>query len=104
MAKYFEDVKPVEKPSASARAKDHDDHNVAVPLGSTIIAPFCRKIEDDSNLPSDDDSETEEENFDDEHILSEHEKVLDTIKLRFDTMMRIRQECQDKSRRASFGR
>ena len=104
VAKYFEDVKPVEKPSASARAKDHDDHNVAVPLGSTIIAPFCRKIEDDSNLPSDDDSETEEENFDDEHILSEHEKVLDTIKLRFDTMMRIRQECQDKSRRASFGR
>lgn len=103
VAQHFEDVKPMEKPSSSSRANDHNDHNVAVPLGSTIYAPFCREI-DPENLPSDDDSEGCEENMDEKYILDEHQKVLNTIKEKFDTMMRIRQEYQDKSRRTSFGR
>jgi len=103
VAQHFEDVKPVEKPSSSSRGNDHDDHNVAVPLGSTIYAPFCREI-DPENLPSDDDSEGCEENMDEEYIIGEHQKVLNTIKEKFDTMMRIRQEYQDRSRRTSFGR
>ena len=101
IASMFENVKHVEKPSSSSKAKDHDDHNVAVPLGSKIVAPFCRKIED---LPSDEESDSDDEIFDDEHILSEHQNVLETIKEKFDTMMRIRQEYQDRSRKASFGR
>merc|ERR1711971_541402 len=71
IAHQFEEVKAIEKPGN--KPKDHDDHhNIAVPLGSKIYAPFCRKIEDE-NLPSDHESELdEEENMDDEHILSEH--------------------------------
>jgi len=98
VAALFENVKAVEKPS-----RDHDDHNIAVPLGSTIFAPFYRKIEDEADLPSDDESDAEE-NLDDDHILAEHQKVLNTIREKFDTMMRIRQEYQDRSRRATFGR
>jgi len=103
VAQQFENVKPIEKPSSCARANDHDDHNVAVPLGSTIYAPFCRQIDPD-NLPSDDGSEAEEEIMDDEHILAQHQKVLNTIKDKFETMMKIRLEYQEKSRRTSFGR
>ena len=101
IAHQFEEVKAIEKPGN--KPKDHDEHhNIAVPLGSTIYAPFCRKIEDD-DLPSDHESELdEEENMNDEHILSEHQKVLDIIKEKFDTMMKIRQDFQDRSRRASF--
>ncbi|GFH56273.1 hypothetical protein CTEN210_12749 [Chaetoceros tenuissimus] len=101
IAHQFEEVKAIEKPSN--KPKDHDDHhNIAVPLGSTIYAPFCRKIQDD-DLPSDHESDLdEEENMNDEHILSEHQKVLDVIKEKFDTMMRIRQDYQDRSRRSSF--
>ncbi len=105
VAEMFQNVVAVEKPN---RSTDHDDHNVAVPLGSTIFAPFCRKIdknltlsEEDSEEDADDNSE---ENLDDEHILNAHQKVLNTIKDKFDTMMRIRQEYQERSRRASFGR
>jgi hypothetical protein len=99
VARMFEDVKPIEKTSSS-RA---NDHNVAVPLGSTIFAPFCRKI-DPEELPSDSDSDAEEENLEDNYILSGHQKVLDSIKDKFDMMMKIRQEYQDRTRRLSFGR
>lgn len=103
VAQQFEDVKPIEKTSSGLRANDHDDHNVAVPLGSTIYAPFCRQI-DPENLPSDAGTESEEENMDDEYILAQHQKVLNTIKDKFETMMKIRQEYQERSRRTSFGR
>merc|ERR1711976_55640 len=101
IAHQFEEVKAIEKPGN--KPKHHDDHhNIAVPLGSTIYAPFCRKIQDD-DLPSDHESELdEEENMNDEHILSDHQKVLDIIKEKFDTMMRIRQDYQDRSIRSSF--
>jgi len=99
VARLFEDVKPIEKTSSS-RAHEH---NVAVPIGSTIFAPFCRKI-DAEDLPSDSYVDEDEENMDDEHILAGHQKVLDSIKEKFDMMMKIRQEYQDRSRRLSFGR
>jgi hypothetical protein len=101
VASMFEDVVHVEK--SSSRAHD-DHHNVAVPLGSNIIAPFCRK-RDGTMAPSDVDSDSDnEEDLDDDHILAAHTGVLDTIKEKFDTMMRIRQEYLDRSRRHSFGR
>jgi hypothetical protein len=100
VAALFEDVVHIEKSSS----KVHDDHhNVAVPLGSNIIAPFCRKC-DSAMAPSDVDSDSDNEDLDDEHILAAHTGVLDTIKEKFDTMMRIRQEYFDRSRRHSFGR
>ena len=101
VASMFEDVVHVEK--SSSRVHD-DHHNVAVPLGSNIIAPFCRKC-DGTMAPSDVDSDSDnEEDLDDDHILAAHTGVLDTIKEKFDTMMRIRQEYLDRSRRHSFGR
>jgi hypothetical protein len=100
VAAMFEDVVHIEKSSS----KVHDDHhNVAVPLGSNIIAPFCRKF-DSAMAPSDVDSDSDNEDLDDDHILAAHTGVLDTIKEKFDTMMRIRQEYFDRSRRHSFGR
>eukprot|EP01083_Nonionella_stella_P219134 785221_1 len=102
VAEMFQNVTPVEKPNKS---NDHDDHNVAVPLGSKIFAPFCRKMNDPLTLSDhNSDSEDDEEDLNDDHILEAHQKVLDTIKDKFDTMMRIRQEYQDRSRKATFGR
>jgi len=100
VAELFQPVTAMEKPSSNSRNKDHDDHNVAVPLGSTIFAPYCRKVESPLIL-SNEETDSEEENLDDEHILAAHQKVLNTIKDKFDTMMRIRQEYQDRSRRTS---
>ena len=100
IAAMFEDVVHVEKPSSKVQ---DDHHNVAVPLGSNIIAPFCRKC-DGAMASSDVDSDDEDENLDDDQILAAHTGVLDSIKEKFDTMMRIRQEYLDRSRRHSFGR
>jgi hypothetical protein len=99
VAQMFEDVKPTEK-SSSSRA---NEHNVAVPLGSTIFAPFCRKINPE-DLPSDSESDADEEDMNDDYFLSGHQKVLDSIKDKFDMMMKIRQEYNDRTRRLSFGR
>ena len=105
VAKMFRPVLISEK--SSSRIADHH-HSVAVPAGSTIIAPFCRKfaINKDSTsenelytISDDDDSDTEEE-LDDEKILESHQKVLNHIREKFDAMMAVRQQIQDRQRRA----
>ncbi len=111
VAKMFRPVLVQER--TSSRAVDHH-HSVAVPAGATIIAPFCRKLsnsnksgDDDASemlsIISDDDYESDsgpEEDLDDEKILESHQKVLDHIREKFDAMMQVRQEIQERQRRA----
>jgi len=105
VAQMFRPVLINEK--SSSRVVDHH-HSVAVPAGSTIIAPFCRKLDINKDSASenglytisdDDDSDTEEE-LDDDKILESHQKVLDHIREKFDAMMLVRQQIQDRQRRA----
>ena len=107
----------VQERSSSKLVSDHHHHSVAVPAGSTIIAPFCRKLSNSNDkddiaqndrdmlsIISDDDendSESEEE-LDDKKILESHQKVLDHIREKFDAMMAIRQQIQERQRRARF--
>jgi hypothetical protein len=111
VAQMFRPVLISEK-SSSRMIVDH--HSVAVPAGSTIIAPFCRKFTisettakegDDVYTISDDDDgddESEEELLSDDKILEAHQKVLDHIREKFDAMMLVRQQVQDRQRRARF--
>jgi hypothetical protein len=105
VAQMFRPVLISEK--SSSRIVDH--HSVAVPAGSTIIAPFCRKFttdegtteEDIYTISDDDDNSSDvEEELDDEQILEAHQKVLDHIREKFDVMMLVRQQVQERQRRA----
>lgn len=107
VAQMFEPVVINEK-TLSRTIIDHH-HSIAVPAGSTIIAPFCRKVtlsdiaqnqEDFCTISDDDDSESEEEELDDEKILESHQNVLNHIKEKFTAMMQVRQEIQDRLRRS----
>jgi len=106
VARMFRPVMINEK--SSSRIVDH--HSVAVPAGSTIIAPFCRKLtadeavftisdEDDNSDDNDSDSGVEED-LEDDKILEAHQKVLDHIREKFDAMMHVRQQIQERQRRA----
>ena len=107
VAEMFRPVLISEK--SSSRINDH--HSVAVPIGSTIIAPYCRKFTisdfsagDDLCTISDDEEEEDmesdsEEDLNDEKILAAHQKVLDHIREKFDAMMLVRQQIQERQRR-----
>jgi len=119
VARMFRPVLITEKSSSSSSHNNHH-HSVAVPAGSTIIAPFCRKltppdgsnssdedpflskISDDESEIGDDGSATscEEEDLNDENILEAHQKVLNHIRGQFDAMMTVRQQVQERIRRA----
>ena len=102
VARLFRPVMITEK---SSRIVDH--HSVAVPAGSTIIAPFCRKVAfhntgtEELYTISDDDSDSDtEEEMDDEKILESHQEVLSHIREKFDAMILVRQQIQERQRRA----
>lgn len=102
VARLFRPVMITEK---SSRIVDH--HSVAVPAGSTIIAPFCRKVAfhktgtKELYTISDDDSDSDtEEEMDDEKILESHQEVLSHIREKFDAMILVRQQIQERQRRA----
>ncbi len=115
VAKMFRPVLVQER--SSSRVGDHH-HSVAVPAGSTIIAPFCRKLSNindaidpesasgemlSSKSDGDkNDSESEDDDLDDEKILQSHQEVLDHIREKFDAMMAVRQQIQERQRRARF--
>lgn len=114
VAKLFRPVL-VQERSSSRVAGDHHHHSVAVPAGSTIIAPFCRKLSNEnietaedsaemlSVISDDDENDTEtDEDLNDDKILESHQKVLDHIREKFDAMMEVRQQIQERQRRARF--
>jgi len=67
---------------------------------SAIFAPFCRKIDIQLLNESDDESDSNED-LSDEKMLDSHQKVLDTMKDKFDDMMEVRKQSQDRSRQKS---
>ena len=98
----------VDKSSSSSKSKPKPMHSHSAPAvvsGSTIFAPFCRKLEDSSlsEASDGDGSETEEEDISDETLVKNHQKVLDGMKEKLDAMMEIRQQYQDRTRGRSSG-
>lgn len=63
----------------------------------SIIAPFCRKIKIDE-LPGPDEEEesSEDENLNDDEILSRHQVVLDRMKQRLNTFFETRKKAQQR--------
>mmetsp|Transcript_16411 Transcript_16411/g.15859 ORF Transcript_16411/g.15859 Transcript_16411/m.15859 type:complete len:522 (-) Transcript_16411:153-1718(-) len=100
VAAMFQPVCSTERSSSHTRSISAHGHSTPVPLGSNIIAPYCRLI-DVSNLPEESDSDESdlEENISDEKILERHQKVLDGMKEKLDALMEVRQQCQERSRR-----
>jgi hypothetical protein len=98
-ADMFEDVVPVEK-TKGGTSHDAHGHSAPVVVGSTIIAPFCRK-KALSEIESDSDSDIEGLERTDEMILESHQNVLIKIKEKFDTMMSMRSQSQERSRQRS---
>ena len=90
VAKIFQ---PVSLPSLSPSAakKEKEQHHV-VRAGSTIIAPFCRKV--DQTPPDSDDGSVSEEDVSDEAMLQRHQVVLDRMKEKLDRVMAARQQTQ----------
>lgn len=113
VANLFSPVTINEKSSSRLLDSHNHHHSVAVPAGSTIIAPYCRKFrvsksDSDSTTANknvytisdnDDDTDTEED-LNDEKILESHQKVLNHIKEKFNVMMEVRQQIQERQRRA----
>ena len=98
-ADMFEDVVPVEKSKNGASHEAHG-HGAPIVVGSTIIAPFCR-TKALSEIESDNDSDIEELRRTDKMILESHQNVLIKIKEKFDKMMSMRSQSQERSRQRS---
>lgn len=87
VAKIFHDVKLSRSAAKRAKIAAHS----APKTSGTIIAPFCRRI-DDLNLAtdSDDESDEEDEDLSNEAIISRHQIVLDEMKKKLDKFMDAR--------------
>ena len=74
---------------------------VAAPAPSlkTIISPFCREIQE-SPVPSDDESDTEED-LTDEAVLGRHQIVLDEMKEKLTAFMEQRKKIVERRKKSS---
>lgn len=99
VANIFQPVS-ITAPSTPTSRKAAAHHNVAVPAGTTIIAPFCRKIE---SLPEDSTNgdDSEDEDLSDEAVLARHRVVLDKMKKKLEKFMKARQKAQQRGARRS---
>jgi hypothetical protein len=84
VAGIFQNVELPNKSKASAQEK---------PASRTIIAPFCRRV--DNEPVAEDESDTEED-LSEETVLTNHQTVLDDMKAKLSAYLETRKEQQER--------
>jgi hypothetical protein len=89
VAGIFQNVELPKKSKASAQEK---------PASRTIIAPFCRQV--DNEPVAEDESDTEED-LSEETVLNNHQTVLDDMKAKLSAYLETRKEQQERRKQKS---
>lgn len=89
VAGVFQNVELPKKSKASAQEK---------PAARTIIAPFCRQVE---NEPVVEDESDTEEDLSEETVLKNHQTVLDDMKAKLSAYLETRKEQQERRKQKS---